>query len=104
VSFSLDPNDAQFDARFNAIARTSSIDELDRLRGSQPGLVGATTTGKGKSETDTVNAGVLGIGLEFSQTGSFSEQETRDEHGVSRHYEGSSGGGAKLKIGSGADQ
>jgi hypothetical protein len=101
VSFSLDPNDAQFDTRFNAIARTSSIDDLDRLRGSQPGLVGATTTGKGKSETDTVNAGVLGVGLEFSQTGSFGEQETRDEGGVSHHYEGSGGGGAKLKIGGG---
>ena len=33
VSFSLDPNDAQFDGRFNAIACTSSIDDLDRLRG-----------------------------------------------------------------------
>jgi hypothetical protein len=98
VSFSLDPNDKDFQAKFDSIARVGSIEELDRLRGQQPELAGATTTGEGTSHSDTVSAGFAGVGLQFLQGGSYNEQETRDERGLSHRYEGTGTGGISLTI------
>ena len=99
VSFSLDPNDPNFDARFNSITAASSIEQLDALRGTHKDLVSGTGTGKGKSEGNNVSAGVLGVGLRFSDSGSYNEEKIVDERGVSHRYEGTGGGGLDLTVG-----
>jgi hypothetical protein len=99
VSFALDPGDKDFDAKFNEITTVTSIEQLDALRGKRRDLAGATAIGKGKSGGHKVTAGVLGVGVGFSQGGSFSEQETRDEQGVSHHYEASGSGGMDVSVG-----
>jgi hypothetical protein len=99
VSFTLDPNDKDFDSHFNAITASTSIEQLDALRVGNKNLVGATVTGKGTSRGSAVTASILGLGARFNDGGSFNEQEVVDERGLSHRYEGSGSGGLDVTVG-----
>jgi hypothetical protein len=99
VSFTLDPNDKDFDSHFNTITASTSIEQLDALRVGRKDLVGATVTGKGTSRGSAVTAGILGIGARFNDGGSFNEQDVVDERGLSHRYEGSGSGGLDVTVG-----
>jgi hypothetical protein len=94
VSFVLDPKDPAYQENRRQIESVNSAEQLRQLAVRRPELAGPTTTSQGTGTGLTTDASVLGLGLRFTDTGSYSEQKTVSAEGVTRQYEGSGGSGA----------
>ena len=98
VTFVLDPKDPNFNALYNQVMATDTVDDLGKLAAARPELAGSTTTSKGTSSTRTTSASVLGVGLSIKQGGALSEEETKDARGTSHKYTGSNTLGGSLSV------